>query len=215
MFSGIIEEMGTVHAFDGVRLEIRASKTLGGLNVSDSIAVAGTCLTVVARGTGSFAAEVVPETLTRTNLGRLQPGHHVNLERSLRYGERIGGHLVQGHVDGLATIASVVPDGNSVRATFKAPAPIMKFVVEKGFVALDGASLTVTGRTPTGFSVALIPHTRKITTFGEKGRGDVVNVEVDMTAKYIRQIADAYLRPYEGANKSRPSKPSRPRTGRR
>jgi riboflavin synthase len=188
MFSGIVEEMGTVRSFDGVRLEIRARKSLGGLKVSDSIAVAGTCLTVVARTRGGFAAEVVPETLARTNLGDLKPGDHVNLERSLRYGARIGGHLVQGHVDGLATIASVVPEGNSQRITFKAPPPIMDFVIEKGFVALDGVSLTIAGRTSTGFSVALIPHTRKITTFGEKGRGDRINVEVDMTAKYVRQI---------------------------
>jgi riboflavin synthase len=193
MFSGIVEEMGTVRAFDGVRLEIRARKALGNLTVSDSIAIAGTCLTVVARGRGSFVVEVIPETLARTNLGRLTPGDHVNLERSLRYGARIGGHLVQGHVDGLATIASAVSDGNSVRIAFKAPPPIMKFVVEKGFVALDGVSLTVVGRNSTGFSVALIPHTRKITTFGEKRPGDAINVEVDMTAKYVQQIARAYL----------------------
>jgi riboflavin synthase len=193
VFSGIVEEMGAVARFDGARLEIRARKALEDLQVSESIAVAGVCLTVVARYEGGFAVDVVPETLSRTNLGQLRPGAHVNLERSLALGGRIGGHLVQGHVDGLATITSIDADGNSLRISFKAPASIMKFVVKKGFVALDGVSLTVAGRTKAGFSIALIPHTREITTFGERKVGDTVNVEVDMTAKYVEQLVEAYL----------------------
>lgn len=193
MFSGIVEETGTVKAFDGARLEIKATTTLHDLAVSDSISVAGVCLTVVARHEGGFAVDVVPETLGRTNLGQLKPGAHVNLERSLPFGGRIGGHLVQGHIDGQARVIAIEPDGNSLRIGFKAAASIMKFVVEKGFVALDGVSLTIAGRKKTGFSIALIPHTRDITTFGERKVGDLVNVEVDMTAKYVEQLVRAYL----------------------
>lgn len=193
MFSGIVEETGTVASFDGARLEIKALRALEGLQVSDSIAVAGVCLTVVGRYEGGFAVEVVPETLRRTNLGELGPGDHVNLERSLPYRGRIGGHLVQGHVDGQAAIAAINPEGNSQRISFKAGASIMKFVVEKGFIALDGVSLTVAGRTKSGFSIALIPHTRSMTTFGERTIGDSVNVEVDMTAKYVEQLVKSYL----------------------
>jgi riboflavin synthase len=193
LFSGIVEETGTIAAFDGSRLEIRARRALEDLNVSDSIAVAGVCLTVVGRYEGGFAVDVVPETLARTSLGRLKPGSNVNLERSLPFGGRIGGHLVQGHVDGLATITSITAEGNSFRIGFKAPAPIMRFVVEKGFIALDGVSLTIAGRTKTGFSITLIPHTKEITTFGERQVGDVVNVEVDVTAKYVEQLVRAYM----------------------
>lgn len=193
MFSGIVEETGKVAAFDGARLEISARKALEDLGVSDSIAVAGVCLTVVARYEGGFAVDVVPETLSRTNFGGLKPAASVNLERSLPLGGRIGGHLVQGHIDGLATVSSIVAEGNSFRIAFKAPPSIMKFVVEKGFIALDGVSLTIAGRTRSGFSIALIPHTREITTFGERRVGDPVNVEVDMTAKYVEQLVQAHL----------------------
>lgn len=193
MFSGIVEETGQVASFLGGRLEVRARKVLDDLNVSESISVSGVCLTVVARHEGGFSVDVVAETLDRTNLGDLKPGSRVNLERSLRYEGRVGGHIVQGHIDGRARIIAIEPDGNSHRIRFKAAPSIMKFVVEKGFIAIDGVSLTIANRTKTSFSIALIPHTWEITTFGERKVGDLVNVEVDVTAKYVGQMVELYF----------------------
>lgn len=194
MFTGIVEETGEVASFRGGRLEIRAHKVLDDLTVSESISVAGVCLTVVGLQEGGFAVDVVAETLDRTNLGALKSGSRVNLERSLKYDGRVGGHIVQGHIDGRAEIAAIEPEGNSHRIRFKAGPSIMKFIVEKGFIAIDGVSLTIAGRTKTTFSIALIPHTSKITTFGERRVGDLVNVEVDVTAKYVGQMVELYLK---------------------
>ena len=143
MFSGIVEELGEVVEFDGERLEIRATEVLEGLEVSESINVSGACLTVIESLEGGFVVEVVPETVLRTNFNELTAGGKVNLERSLRFGGRVGGHIVQGHVDGLAAIVSIDDDGNSIRIWLKPPQSIMKYIVEKGFISLDGISLTV------------------------------------------------------------------------
>ncbi len=192
MFSGIVEELGEVASFDGERITIRAARVVGGVAVSDSISINGACLTVVERAEDTFAVQLVPETLERTTLGALRPGDNVNLERPLEYGGRVGGHLVQGHVDGVVVVAGTTPDGNSVRIRVKAEPRIMRYVVEKGFIALDGVSLTVVDRTEDTFSIAVIPFTRDNTTLGRYGAGDRINVEVDVTAKYLEQLSMPY-----------------------
>ena len=171
MFSGIIEEVGTVQSFDGATLVVVADRVLDDLKVSESIMVAGACLTVVNTSVTNFTVETVPETLDRTNFGDLKPGTHVNLERALRYGDRVGGHMVQGHVDGVGTVRSIVVDGNSRVIVFTAPENIIENVVEKGFIAVDGTSLTIVGRNADSFSVAIIPFTFDKTTFGERSEG--------------------------------------------
>jgi len=193
MFSGIVEELGTIKSFDGQHLAVSCGTVLEDLRVSESIAVNGACLTVIETGPNAFVVETVPETLQRTNLGELAPGTPVNLERAMRYGGRVGGHLVQGHVDGTASVATLTPDGNSTRVGFKASERIMRYVVEKGFIALDGASLTIVERSNDAFSIALIPYTRDHTTFGTRRPGDRVNVEIDITAKYLERLAAPYL----------------------
>jgi riboflavin synthase len=193
MFSGIVEEVGEVVGFDGERLEIKAAGVIEGLNVSESICVSGACLTVIEAHEGGFVVEVVPETLQRTNLGTLRPGDTINLERSLRFGGPVGGHIVQGHVDGRAEIESIEDDGNSIRIWIRPPESIMRYMVEKGFIALDGISLTVVAVTDSSFSVAIIPYTRDHTTLGEREPGETLNIEVDITAKYIERLAQPHL----------------------
>lgn len=193
MFSGIVEEVGRVESYDGRRLTISGNKALVGLDVSDSILVSGACLTVVERNNASFTVETVPETVKRTSLDAIKSGDGVNLERSLSYGDRVGGHLVQGHVDCTGRIAAMTPDGNSTRVSVDAPANIMRYVVEKGFIALDGISLTIVDRCDTGFSVAIIPYTKDNTTLRSRRAGDRVNLEADITAKYLEQLAAGYL----------------------
>lgn len=194
MFSGIVEEVGTVARYDGRLMAVTAQRILEDLKVSESVCVAGACLTVVKRGRRTFEVETVPETVKRTTFRALKPGMGVNLERSLAFGGRVGGHMVQGHVDGVGTVTGMTRDGNSVRAAFKAPANIIKYVVEKGFIAVDGVSLTVVRVTARGFSVALIPYTLEHTTFGERKPGDLVNLEVDVTAKYVTRLIRPYVR---------------------
>ena len=193
MFSGIVEEAGKVVSFDGERLVVSATKTLDGLNVADSILVAGVCLTVVELTDNGFVVETVPETLQRSNFGDLNSGDGVNLERALEYGARIGGHMVQGHVDAVGTVDGVTPDGNSIRVGVRAPVNIMRYVVEKGFIAIDGTSLTVVDCDEQRFSVAIIPYTRENTTIGGRQPGDRVNLEADVTAKYVERLAAPYL----------------------
>ena len=193
MFSGIVEEVGRIENYDGRRLKISGNKALIDLNVSDSILVSGACLTVVEKNDASFTVETVPETLNRTSFGEVHAGDDVNLERSLSYGDRVGGHLVQGHVDCTGRISAMTPDGNSTRVSVEAPANIMRYVVEKGFIALDGISLTIVDRSDTGFSVAIIPYTRDNTTLRSRQIGDRVNLEADITAKYLEQLAAGYL----------------------
>ncbi len=192
MFSGIVEEVGVVESYDGVRLSIRAERVLRGLCVSDSVLVSGACLTVVERGDGCFAVETVPETVRRTNLGCLEAGDGVNLERALAYGGRVGGHLVQGHVDGVGELEGLVEEGVSTRVLVRAPANIMRYAVSKGFISVDGISLTVAGLWESGFWVAIVPYTRENTTIGGRKAGDSVNLEVDVIAKYVERFAGAY-----------------------
>lgn len=193
MFSGIVEELGKLISSDGENVVVSAEKVLEDLEVSDSIALAGTCLTVVARDAKSFTVQVVPETLSRTNLGALKPGDGINLEGSLKWGDRVGGHIVQGHIDCVVTVKSIVEEGNSRIVTYEAPESIMRYVVEKGFVALDGVSMTVVSRDEKSFSVAVIPFTWDHTTFHERGVGDGLNLEADVTAKYVEQLIIPYV----------------------
>ena len=194
MFSGIVEEVGRVESYDGRRLTILGNKALGGLNVSDSILVSGACLTVIEKNDGAFTVETMGETVNRTCLDGINAGDGVNLERSLSYGDRVGGHLVQGHVDCTGRISAMTPDGISTLVCVDAPANIMRYVVEKGFIALDGISLTVVDRSETGFSVAIIPYTKDNTTLRWRKVGDRVNLEADITAKYLEQLTSGYLK---------------------
>ncbi len=193
MFTGIIEELGRVRAIDrregGARLEIAASTVLADARPGDSIAVNGCCLTVVDRGDGWWAADAVIETLERTALGSLERDDSVNLERPLRLSDHLGGHLVQGHVDAVGQVAARRPlaDG-STRFTFSAPPDVLRYVVEKGSVAVDGISLTVAALGDEAFDVAVIPHTLAVTTLGQRDPGAVVNVEADLIAKYVERL---------------------------
>jgi riboflavin synthase len=163
----------------------------GDVAIGDSIAVAGACLTVVAQAHYGFAADLSPETLARTTLGRARAGDGVNLEKSLRLSDRLGGHLVSGHIDGIGAVADVVREGEggAERWRFVAPPELLRYIAEKGSIAVDGVSLTVNGVTADGFHVTLIPHTLGATTFGERKAGDPVNLEVDMVARYLERLA--------------------------
>ncbi len=192
MFTGIIEDLGKVEEIrgtsKGARLSLRTSLPLAQVAIGDSIAVNGACLTVVAKRRGTIAMDVSAETLRRTVLGDLAPGDRVNLERCLTLDKLLGGHLVSGHVDGIGRIVSVKAEGDSRLYGFEVPAGPARYLVEKGSVAIDGVSLTVFGITGRRFSVALIPHTLKLTTLGRKGVRARVNVESDMLVKYVERI---------------------------
>ena len=193
MFTGIVEELGTVRAVvpnaAGARIEIAATTVLADAEVGASIAVDGCCLTVVALGDGWWAADAVEETLRRTCLGALHPGDRVNLERPVRLADRLGGHLVQGHVDAVGEVLerAQLPDG-SARVRIGAPPTVLRYVVEKGSIAVDGVSLTVAEVDDEGFGVALIPHTLAVTTLGIKQPGELVNLEADVIAKYVERL---------------------------
>jgi len=193
MFTGIVEELGTVRAVapnaSGARLEVEARMMLSDAEVGASIAVNGCCLTVVALGDGWWAADAVEETLRRTCLGALRPGDRVNLERPVRLADRLGGHLVQGHVDAVGTVLvrQPLPDA-SARVRIGAPPGVLRYVVERGSIAVDGVSLTVTDIDAAGFGLALIPHTLAVTTLGLKAPGAPVNLEVDLIAKYVERL---------------------------
>jgi riboflavin synthase alpha subunit len=173
---------------DGARLEVEAPATAATTAVGDSVAIDGCCLTAVACGEGRIAFEAVPETLQRTVLGTLTAGTAVNVEPALRAGEPLGGHYVQGHVDGLATVREVAAEGDGRRVWFDADAELLRFVVEKGSVTLQGVSLTVAALDADGFAVALIPHTLEVTTLGTLRPGRQVNLEVDVLAKYVQRL---------------------------
>ena len=193
MFTGIIEELGRVRAIDrregGARLEIAATTVVADARAGDSIAVNGCCLTVVDSGDGWWAGDVVIETLERTALGSLEAGEPVNLERPLRMSDQLGGHLVQGHVDAVGHVAAKSPlaDG-STRFTFSAPPDVLRYIVRKGSVAIDGISLTVASLGDETFDVAVIPHTLAVTTLGHKEQGAAVNLEADLIAKYVERL---------------------------
>lgn len=192
MFTGIVEEMGTVRhvapTASGVRLEVACATVLERLAIDDSISVSGTCLTVVERDDRGFACDVVPETLARTNLGRLTRGSRVNLERAATPLTALGGHFVQGHIDATTKLLDRGGEGEGARLRFALPKPLARYVVQKGFITLDGVSLTIAKLGKTFFEIALIPHTAKETTLGTMRPGDMVNVEVDVIAKYVERI---------------------------
>jgi riboflavin synthase len=196
MFTGIVEELGTVRAVTpnegGVRLTIAASTVLDDVEMGASIAVNGCCLTVVAFDAQSWSADAVIETLARTNLGDLVAGAMVNLERPVRLADRLGGHLVQGHVDATGTLRGrePLPDGSTL-VTFDAPPEVLRYVVHKGSITVDGVSLTVARRDDASFAVALIPHTLAVTTLGARAAGERVNLEIDLIAKYVEQLLPA------------------------
>ena len=187
MFTGIVEELGHVVAREGSTLRIGASLVLEDAKQGDSIAVNGCCLTVVAQGEDWWEADVTAETDARTNLGRLQPGDPVNLERPVRVQDRLGGHLVQGHVDAVGEIVRPAPDLH-----VRMPSELARYVVEKGSITVDGVSLTVVDAGADGFTVAVIPHTSEVTTLGRKTAGDQVNLEVDVMAKYVERLLKGY-----------------------
>jgi riboflavin synthase len=188
MFTGIVEEMGVVESFDHQRLRIAARVVLDDVAIGDSIAVNGCCLTVVAIGDGWWEADVSDETITRTSLRDATTGAPVNLERSVRMADRLGGHLVQGHVDGVGDIVQGVPD-----LQVRIPRALLRYVVEKGSITVDGVSLTVVRPLDDGFTVAVIPHTADVTTLGRRMPGDLVNIEVDVMAKYVERLVAAHL----------------------
>ena len=183
MFTGIVEELGRVERQEGGRIRIGARKVLDGSHLGDSIAVDGCCITVVAQGDGWWEADLSDETLGRTTLGQRRPGDAVNLERPVRLQDRLGGHIVQGHVDAVGEIVAPAPD-----LAVCMPRDLLRYVVEKGSIAVDGISLTVVAVTGDGFTVAVIPHTMDVTTLGTKGPGDRVNLEVDVTVKYVERL---------------------------
>ncbi len=185
MFTGIVEELGTVVSREGPRLRIAAETVLDDIEMGASISVNGTCLTVVGWDDreGWWEADVVDESYARTALGQLEPGHRVNLERPVRLSDRLGGHLVQGHVDGVGVIVDPAPD-----LRVRCDRDLLRYIVEKGSITIDGISLTVVAPTDDGFTVAVIPHTQEVTTLGHKGPGDPVNLEVDVTAKYVERL---------------------------
>ena len=188
MFTGIVEELGEVMEASPVRMVIKAKVTLEGTRVGDSIAVNGTCLTIVDLRANTFAVDKAPETLRRTNLGDAMPGARVNLERAMALGERMGGHMVQGHVEATGTLRSMEPEGQAVLMEFLAPTEIMRYVVLKGFIALDGISLTVVQRRPSSCTVSVIPYTLANTVLGSRHVGDRVNLESDIVARYVEQF---------------------------
>jgi riboflavin synthase len=194
MFTGLVEERGTVLSVEpregGRRLWIGARRVLEDAHLGDSIAVSGCCLTVVELKGVSFAVETVPETLRRTTLGDLAAGAPVNLERAMRLDQRLGGHLVQGHVDGVAEVIRMEPEGEGKRLTLELPQTIARFVAEKGSIAIDGVSLTVAACTGSRCEVALIPHTLAVTTAGDYRAGARVNVEVDLMARYAARLLE-------------------------
>jgi riboflavin synthase len=193
VFTGIVGEMGTIEAIsatpDGARLRLSAPATAPDCAIGDSVAIDGCCLTATHVADGRIALHAVPETLRRSTLGGLAPGADVNLEPALRAGEPLGGHYVQGHVDGVGRVRSLEAEHDSRRLTIDAPPELLRYCVEKGSIAVDGVALTITGLTDESFEVALVQHTREVTTLGALEPGDEVNVEVDVLAKYVERLA--------------------------
>jgi len=195
VFTGIVKELGRVAAVDGgaagVQLAVHAPAIAPGITIGDSVAVNGICLTATAIDGATLGFDAVPETLTRTSLEGLAEGDTVNLEPALRAGEPLGGHVMQGHVDGVAHVRSVEPEGAGKRLWLDASTELLRYCVEKGSIAVDGVSLTVIALDDAGFAVALIPHTLDETTLGALERGDAVNLEVDVLAKYVERLLEA------------------------
>lgn len=207
MFTGIVEEIGTVKNIikgsRSIKLAIAAQKVLENTNLGDSIAVNGVCLTVTALGKNGFTADVMPESMSKTNMGKLKPGDRVNLERALTLASRLGGHIVSGHIDGVGEIIDMEKDDNAVRVTLTASPKVMKYIVSEGSVALDGVSLTVAHLGESDFTVSLIPHTAQVTTLLDKKVGDKLNVETDVVGKYVERLLD-----FSAKNETKEKKPS-------
>ncbi|MDX6505373.1 MAG: 3,4-dihydroxy 2-butanone 4-phosphate synthase / cyclohydrolase [Gaiellaceae bacterium] len=195
MFTGIVRERGRVASAvqngGGVHLRIEAAETASGAEPGDSVAVAGCCLTVTIAGDGALEFDAVPETLARTTLGRLEAGSHVNLEPALRAGEPLGGHFVQGHVDGRGHVVKLEPEGDGARLNVVLDPGLSRYCVEKGSVAIDGVSLTIAALQDDGVEIALVPFTLEHTTLAGLRAGDEVNVEVDLLAKYAERLVSA------------------------
>jgi len=189
MFTGLVEELGIIAKITQTEIWIEASVVIKDLGIKDSISVNGACLTVVDLKENAFRVDVVPETLSRTDLGDLAIGDKVNLERSAQLGGRLGGHIVQGHVDGTAEIISIVEDGTSWSIEFQISNSLSKYIVEKGFICVDGASLTVVNCDEKSFSIALIPYTKGNTVLGLKRVGSTVNIETDIIGKYLEKLS--------------------------
>jgi riboflavin synthase len=197
MFTGIVEEQGTIvtahtgHDRDNTLL-IQANDVLQGTRIGDSISVAGVCLTVTEHTDNQFLVGLSPETLRCTNLGTLRNGDPVNLERALTYGGRMGGHYVQGHIDGIAHITAIRHEGESKFITITPPRDLLKYIVMKGYIAIDGVSLTIAALDDTSFGIAMIAHTQTVVTMGQQVVGTPVNIEVDIMAKYVERISSMY-----------------------
>lgn len=206
MFTGIIEEKGKIRKVlsgkESGSVEIKASVVLEGTKIGDSIAVNGVCLTVTSLKTDGFTADVMPETLRRTNLGKLSIGAEVNLERAMAAGGRFGGHIVSGHIDGTGVIKSLKPEGNAVWVSINAAPDILHLIVEKGSICIDGISLTVAYVDDKEFRVSIIPHTGSETTLLAKKAGDIVNLENDIVGKYIEKLIKPYSSTQEPEKKS-------------
>ncbi len=188
MFTGIVEEVGTVSSTHSGKLVVNATRVLNSMNLGDSMAVNGVCLTIASLSSSSFSADVMPETARRSNLGRLRSGDKVNLERPLALNGWVGGHLVQGHVDATGRIMNMQPEEGAVLMTFHAPAEVLYYIVEKGFITVDGISLTVADRDDTSFRVSIVDYSRRHTNLVERRIGDTVNLEVDIIAKYVARF---------------------------
>ena len=192
MFTGIVEEIGKVTSAQPGNLVITASQVLPGIELGGSIAVNGVCLTVTGFNSKSFVVDIMPETLRRTNLGLLGAGDEVNLERPLTPEKQLGGHFVQGHIDDTGRVTSVTWDGEAMLIRIEAPAEAMRYIVNHGFIAVDGISLTIVDCDASSFLVSIVDYTRKHTTLGSKQVGDLVNLEVDIIAKYLERLSQAH-----------------------
>lgn len=192
MFTGIVEEMGTIAGIQkGAKsavLTVQAKKVFEDIHIGDSIALNGVCLTVTSLGGDTYTADVMNETLQRSSLGSLTIGSRVNLERAMAANGRFGGHIVSGHIDGTGTVKKVEKDDNAIWYTIAAPENLMKYIVEKGSIAIDGISLTVAKRSDVDFAISMIPHTAKETVLSQKKPGDIVNLENDIVGKYVEQL---------------------------
>ncbi len=191
MFTGIVEEVGSIVSVGAGRMRVSAKLTLKDLQIGGSIAVNGVCVTVTECDEKSFAVDVMPETLQKTNLGLLKPADKVNLERPLKLNGEIGGHLVQGHIDGTGRVAEVNQEGEAVRMQFQVDSELMRYIVPKGFIAVDGTSLTVTEKEGDTFGVSIVSYTREHTILADRKPGDIVNIEVDVIGKYVESLSKA------------------------
>ena len=193
MFTGIVEEVGRVSGLHNYRFVINAENVLSDVKIGDSISVNGACLTVVEFDDSSFAVDLAPETLRRTSLGEVGPGSAVNLERALVASARMGGHIMQGHVDGTGSITGLIPEADCYIMEIESPDSLVPYIVEKGFIAVDGISLTVVQRTQCRFTISVIPFTMQNTNLHEKSVGDRVNLEADILAKYVESLLQSRL----------------------